>query len=84
MDFVVLQSRTDGTKLAIDLLGSDVQSTYIPPKRKTMSEGTQPQSGPNPSDDLHRSISYLCENMRDVKQDIREVRQDIKELIPFC
>ena len=49
-----------------------------------MSEGTQPQSGPNPSDDLHRSISYLCENMRDVKQDIREVRQDIKELIPFC
>ena len=34
----------------------------------------------NPSDDLHLSISYLFENMRDVKQDIREVRQDIKEL----
>ena len=45
-----------------------------------MSEGTQPQNGPNPSDDLHRSISYLFENMRDMKQDIRDVRQDIKEV----
>ena len=45
-----------------------------------MSEGTQPQNGPNPSDDLRRSISYLFENMRDMKQDIRDVRQDIKEV----
>ena len=46
-----------------------------------MAEETQMQHHPgNPSEEIHRSISYLFENMRDMKQDIREVRQDIKEI----
>ena len=45
-----------------------------------MAEDIQAQSaGANPPDQVQQSISYLFENMRDMKQDIREVRQDLKE-----